>query len=340
MFNRAAKDEGDMDFVLTWVDGDDPAWQKERERFAPGENEDGRAQRYRDLGLLRYWFRGVERFAPWVRYVHFVTWGHLPKWLNPEAPKIRIVRHCDYMPHEALPTFSSHALEVNLHRIPGLSERFVYFNDDVFLLGPVKKTDFFVNGKPKEVMAFQPARALADSPAYSQMMLNVALLIGKYFNKGDSIRRHWFKFFHPGFPAKLLVMSLFNLPFPEYTGFFNAHGPAPLMKKTFKEIWELEGDYLSKMSRNRFRNGGDVCQFIFREWEKQKGNFAPCNHQRLFQYLSLDKMGERELRLITKRKKRIVCVNDTADDAAFEKARIELAHAFEAALPGKSSYEI
>ena len=65
--------EGPIDFVITWVDGQDEAWQRERAKYQSNAREDHSGCRYRDWGLLSYWFRGVETFAPWVRKVHFVT---------------------------------------------------------------------------------------------------------------------------------------------------------------------------------------------------------------------------------------------------------------------------
>lgn len=93
--------------------------------------------------ILQYWFRGVEKFAPWVNRIYFVTWGHIPSWLNLSHPKLKVVRHEEFIPTDYLPTFSSHPIELNLHRIKGLSERFVYFNDDTFLIRPVLQEDFF-----------------------------------------------------------------------------------------------------------------------------------------------------------------------------------------------------
>ena len=133
----------EIDFVLTYLDGNDIEWQKEKNRFSPGGTSDVNPNRYRDWDNLRYFFRAIERFAPWVRKVHIVTWGHIPSWLNADHPKIHIVNHKDYIPEDWLPTFSSRCIDMNLHRIPGLSERFVYFNDDTFLTAPVKEEDFF-----------------------------------------------------------------------------------------------------------------------------------------------------------------------------------------------------
>ena len=85
-----------IDFVITWVDGNDPEWQKERNKYLSDKidlNSNQNADcRYRDIGTLRYWFRAVEKYAPWVNKIHFITWGHLPKWLNTEHEKLNIVK--------------------------------------------------------------------------------------------------------------------------------------------------------------------------------------------------------------------------------------------------------
>ena len=108
-----------LDFVITWVEG-------------------------------KYWFRGIEKNAPWVHNIYFVTWGHLPAWLNTAHPKLHIIKHTDFIPPQYLPTYNSPTIELNLHRIPGLSENFVYFNDDGFLIRPVTPQHFFKSGKCRE----------------------------------------------------------------------------------------------------------------------------------------------------------------------------------------------
>ena len=143
-----------IDIVIPWVDGADPVWQQERARFQPSSGADSSAARYRDWDTLRYWFRGIERYAPWVRTIHFITYGHLPAWLNTSNPKLHVVNHRDYIPKEYLPTFSSHTIELNMHRIEGLAEHFLYFNDDVFLNAPTKPEDFFMKGLPADTAVF------------------------------------------------------------------------------------------------------------------------------------------------------------------------------------------
>ena len=127
-----------IDFVITWVDGNDPEWIREKEKYSQNNAGDNREIRFRDWGILKYWFRSIEKFAPWVNKIYFITWGHLPAWLNTNNPKLIIVKHEDYIPSKYLPTFNSHTIEWNIHRIKGLSDNFVYFNDDTFLC---QKTD-------------------------------------------------------------------------------------------------------------------------------------------------------------------------------------------------------
>ena len=144
----------EIDFVITWVDGSDPQWRKEKKYYEDLEHinfqkDDANTEcRYRNDGLLKYWFRGVEKFAPWVNQIHFVTCGQKPEWLNTAHPKLHLVNHKDYIPPQYLPTFCSNVIELNLHRIESLSEKFVIFNDDIFLLQPLEPIFYFRNGLP------------------------------------------------------------------------------------------------------------------------------------------------------------------------------------------------
>ena len=111
----------EIDFVILWVDGNDPAWREEFVRTRQAENDDASEIRYRDWRNLHYWFRSAERFAPWVRKVHFITWGHLPAWLRRDHPKLHIVNHRDFIPAEYLPhiQFEHHRTEYPPHRRVG-----------------------------------------------------------------------------------------------------------------------------------------------------------------------------------------------------------------------------
>ena len=146
-----------VDVVYTWVDGNDSKWlekkkltlEKSASRYqAAGVSGVGR---FRDNGELKYSVRSVMRFAPWIRRVFIVTDDQIPDWLDTSNRKIEIVDHKDIFDNkDDLPCFSARAIETRLHHITGLSERFLYFNDDFFLGRPTSVSDFFhESGKGK-----------------------------------------------------------------------------------------------------------------------------------------------------------------------------------------------
>ena len=283
------KEQEGIDFVITWVDGSDEAWKKEKAYYDPSVGTDDDEERYRDWELLKYWFRGVEQFAPWVRKIHFITWGHLPDWLDTEHPKLHIVRHEDYISGEYLPTFNSNVLEIHMHRIEGLSEHFVYFNDDFFLTKPVRQEDFFENGVPCDMLAFQPVVANPANPVMSHLYMNNSLVLCKYFNKRENVKKNPGNYFKVGYPALYFFYNMLELAFPLYTGFYTVHGPSPFCKSTFEELWDKEGELLTRMSANKFRSQEDVTQYLFREWQKLSDKFKAKNIQKNFGYFNIAK---------------------------------------------------
>ncbi len=137
-----------IDAVYTWVDGSDPAFRESLARWAalePGAYLPGQlaGYHYRDNGELRLSLRSLVACAPWVRHVYLVTNGQVPAWLDATQPGLTVVPHEAIFPDRRhLPTFNSHAIELHLHRIPGLSRRYLYLNDDVLLGRPLAPGDF------------------------------------------------------------------------------------------------------------------------------------------------------------------------------------------------------
>lgn len=141
-----------IDLVYLWVNGNDPEWQAKRARFS-GTTRATQAQngegRYANNDELKYSLRSVDKYAPWINHIYIVTDGQTPEWLDTGNPRISIVDHSEILPSEALPTFNSTVIEHAIHRIPGLSEHFIYANDDSFINRPVRPSDFFYNdGRP------------------------------------------------------------------------------------------------------------------------------------------------------------------------------------------------
>jgi hypothetical protein len=166
--NLLSKVNFPIDIVYTWVDGSDPKWLKEFEKYKqkldPHYTNNSSA-RYTDHEELRYSLRSVEMFAPWVRNIFIVTAGQKPKWLK-ETDKVKIVDHKDiFNDKKVLPVFNSHAIETQLHHIKGLSERYLYVNDDVYFANPSRpELFFFANGIAK----VQPSSATIGTGAGTQ----------------------------------------------------------------------------------------------------------------------------------------------------------------------------
>ena len=329
----------EIDFVLPWVDGADPAWQAQKARFAPAEGQDAREARFRDWGTLRYWFRGVAAFAPWVRRVHFVTWGHVPAWLNADEPRLRIVRHQDYIPPEYLPTFSSHAIELNMHRIPDLSEHFVYFNDDVYLTAPVREQDFFRNGLACDTCRLTMTHARSVNDVFAHIALNNVGLLNRHLDHAKYMRLNRRRWFSPKNGLRSVARSAMLSFWPYFTGFASPHLAVAYEKRAFEEIWLAEPRELDATCRRRFRSMADVSQLAARSWRLARGHFSPSRPLGMPFFPSGDAGVARAARAIVSQQFRMLCVND--DDAGFdfELERDRLIAAFEQILPAKCSFE-
>ena len=335
------KNGGEIDFVIIWVDGSDPEWLAEKAKYAPPADTDSRPERYRDWGLLPYWFRGVEKFAPWVRKIHFVTWGHIPKWLNTAHPKLNIVRHEDYIPEKYLPTFSSHTIELNLHRIEGLSENFVYFNDDMFLTAPVSEETFFKNGLPCDSAVLNVHCYSPDLPI-QMIAINDTGVINRHFKIKETIKAAPMKWLDPLY-GKMLIRTIPLMFCPRFPGFYQHHLPSSLKRSTLETVWSAEPDILDRTCTNKFRSMYDVNQWVFREWQLANNGFCPRSLKtgKCF-FPDRDGMGEfeRAAALIAKGKKKLVCINDCPlTEEEFMTCSQILRDGFERSLPEKSEFE-
>ena len=173
-----------IDFVVTWVDGNDLKWLEEKKKYEKNARlESNSIIRYRDWELTKYWFRSIEKFAPWVNNIFFVTYGHFPKWLDTSNKKLRIVKHSEFIPNELLPTYNSNTIEMYLNRIEGLEEKFVYFNDDQFLMEEVKPDDFYKKNMPKDALIFNAVSVSKENNIIEHTILNNLELVSKYYEK-------------------------------------------------------------------------------------------------------------------------------------------------------------
>ena len=329
-----------IDFVIPWVDGRDPVWRKEKYKYMGIDEPDAGAERYRDMGILKYWFRAVETYAPWVNQVHFITWGHLPAWLNTENPKLHIVNHKDYIPEKYLPTFSSRPIELNLHRIPGLSEQFVYFNDDMFLNQSVSPEFFFKKGLPCDFLHCVPVYFEGTTDVYAHTTVNALVSVNRYHSYVKLFLRHPTKVINARYRAKTNLENLFRLGnLHHFVGFKNHHLPTAYSKQTFADVWEAIPELLDRVSGNKFRTPYDVNQSLCRYWQLASGRFYPVSLQSRGKFIRVENENSRIVETLENPQIKMVCINDTPYEVNFDQAMAQIVAAYEKKLPNKSSFE-
>ena len=324
-----------IDFVILWVDGSDPAWLEEKKKYKTDLDTVDAVNRYRDWDNLKYWFRGVEKFAPWVNNIYFVTWGHLPKFLNTSHPKLKIVNHKDIIDEKYLPTYNSNAIDMNVYKIQGLSEQFVYFNDDTFLINKTKPEDFFINGIPCDEFSENPIGPSQDNFTYT-MFNNIAIL-SKYFEKQECKKRLKGKYYNIKY-GKNNIRTMLLKPYRYFLGIHNPHISQSFLKSSFEKMYELEKEEMERTSSHRFREKSDITQYLIRYYQLLNGNFVP-RKSSFGQYFDASNDNKDIINAIIRQKYSVICLNDSDDSYDFEKAKKEINEAFEKIMPGKSSFE-
>lgn len=334
-----------IDFVVTWLDSNDPEWLKQYEYYKPSSKGDLSKARFRDMNIFQYWFRAVERYAPWVNKVFVVTNGKNPNWLNINHPKLVLVKHEDYMSQEYLPTFNSCAIELSFHRIEGLSEHFVYFNDDMFLNGPAKPEYYFKNGLPcdcnKEtcynVPIFTPKERFN---IYMSMLADIGI-INAHFNRWRTVCQSPWRWFGIHLGIKGFIMSSILIKQRLFVGFSNFHIEQAYLKSTFEEVWEKEPNFLNA-SCTRFREEVIANPFIFRYWQFAKNKFYPQKRKFATFHFTEKDVVDRINRVLNDPDIVSICLNDTSfcTDDDFNYIDNNLKILLDKKFPNKSSFEI
>lgn len=177
-----------IDLVYTWVDGTDPAWAAKRASTL-GQSyhaEASSAARYLSRNELRYSIRSAFLFAPWLRNIYIVTDEQRPPWLSESDNRVRVVSHREIFSDPTwLPTYNSHAIETQLHHIDGLSEHFLYLNDDMFFGRPVTPNAFFLSNGiakyfPSQSRVPQGPITELDTPVDAACKNNRELLLQRF----------------------------------------------------------------------------------------------------------------------------------------------------------------
>ena len=239
------KENIEVDLVYLWVNGNDPEWKKKKSVFSKESFSDegmDNIGRYEDNGELKYSLRSAELYAPWIRKIFIVTDNQIPEWLDPENEKIKIIDHKDILPPEVLPTFNSNVIEHSLFKIPGLSEHFLYANDDMFFNRPVKVSDFFGDdGKPVIRLTRRVCRKL-----WIKFVENVLKKHTSSYNL--SIQR-----------SALLVESKYG----KYIGHKTHHNIDAYNKSDYKHAYETFKEEIDQTLVNHLRADNDIQRNIY-----------------------------------------------------------------------------
>jgi len=285
-----------IDFVYTWVDGEDPVWQARRDAALAGVDAGLRLSdqatneaRFMSRDELRYSLRSVAAYAPWVRRIFLVTDRQVPAWLLAEDERLTVVDHKEiFTDQAALPTFNSHAIESQLHHIEGLSEHFVYFNDDVFLGRPVPPTLFFhSNGTsryfPSKALLPMGPRAEADTPVAASGKNNRAVI--------------------EELTGKAIAAKM-------------RHVPHAMRRSVLREIEQRYAPQVAATAAHRFRHPEDlaIASSLVHYYAYATGRAVPCDLEYDYVDLAQPSSPRRLNRFLAERRFEVFCLNDTTSE--------------------------
>lgn len=325
-----------IDFVVSWVDGSDSKWLNKKRRYVESAKKEEDSfngdNRYRELGLFKYWFRAVERYAPWVNKIYLVTDKQVPDFLEFNNPKISIVDHSDFIDSMYLPTFNSSTIEMNLDNIPGLSDHFVYFNDDFFLTKKVSPSDFFTaDGKVKDTIA---QSVIMPVESYDHNLVNNTKALNLHFDKKSVILNNFRNFFNLKQGVKLFGVNVVLSIFPRFTRLFDPHTAYSLDKNMMKEAKELILPELNEAFRNRKRGLNDYTIQWVRYYQIATGN-AKVRPYSFGKTANSNDVSQFK-KLLTSKKHSVVNLQD--ENATLEQVA-EISATMETYYPGKSEFE-
>ncbi|MFE2284078.1 stealth family protein [Streptomyces sp. NPDC059443] len=306
-----------VDVVYTWVDGSDPQWLRRRSQFTgvAYHPDAANAARYADHEELRYSLRSLAMYAPWVRNIYLVTDDQTPDWLDTTQPGIKVVSHREiFTDQNSLPTFNSHAIESQLHHIEGLSEHFLYFNDDVFLGREMSPGDFFLsNGLTR----FFPSPALVPlgPPTADDVPVSIA---GK--NNRALIEERF---------GTTLVQKM-------------RHVPHALSRDVLNEIEDEFAEQHRTTAGQRFRSAEDIAipSSLYPYYAFHTGRALAGDLEYTYIDISLPHAANRLDRLLVARDKDVFCLNDTlSTEADFGRSTQLLRPFLKSYFPVPSRYE-
>ncbi|MGP5305120.1 stealth conserved region 3 domain-containing protein [Brachybacterium alimentarium] len=309
-----------IDVVYTWVDGADAQWLA-RKAEASGEGpspvlhaEATDPARFRSRDELRYSLRSLDDYAPWVRNIFLVTDGQVPSWLNTENPCVTVVDHRDIFPEDGrLPVFNSNAIISRLHHIDGLSEHFLFFNDDVMLTRPVLPQQFFTGSGIALLSQSNNRRPfIAPSVAHEPHLNLTANIRGLMIEAtGRNVSRAI------------------------------KHTPHPLLRSVLFELEEKFPEAYDRTTRSRFRHHDDVvADQLYHYYAQATGRAVPGE----LGYVYLNVLDDSFVPVFNgfagKRDRDAMCVNDAPVPGATPVDDAFVTQFLDDFFPARSAFEL
>lgn len=312
----------DVDVVYTWVDGSDENWRNKRDIYKESCTEDSNEtqfhaeatseSRFTSRDELKYSLRSLDLYAPWVRKIYIVTDNQIPHWLKIDHPKINIVDHGEIIDAKFLPTFNSNVIISNIHKIKGLSEHFLFFNDDVLLGANVTKSHFF-----------SPAGIAYVSPSNNRRPFGDPTVISEpHFNITRNIRR--------------ALEERFGVTISRAI----KHTPHPMIKSVMEEMHKVFHEEFTETYKSRFRHHSDIVgDQLYHYYSQIIGRAVPGRLS--YNYINI--MNDAYLntlhQTLIKRNRHAICLNDAPVDGAIPIPDYEINKFLEQYYPAKSEYE-
>jgi hypothetical protein len=334
--HRSFAPDAPIDIVYLWVDGNDSTWRAKRQaalQQLPSDSSAAMARysnvegRFRDNHELRYSLRALEKFFPEHGHVYIVTDAQAPDWLRP-SDRLTLVDHRDLMPEAYLPTFDSGHIESWIHHIPGLSERYFYFNDDVFFGAPVQVNDWFSDAGFHVTWSDEPwvtdeAMRMDATSLENACRLSIQWLTDKA---------------RSGAPALREQDPLYQSTFRTF-----AHSPRPMLKSILLELEGTAPELFAAVRSTVFRSWDKptiVSDFVLR-WALAHGvaSIRPYRHR----YVSTGEADQNtQLQALQAELGALdfFCINDTTDDAHTQDPRLQnVLTVLQGMLPAPSGFE-
>ena len=308
-----------VDAVYTWVDGTDPAW---RERFdraraeAHGVEYHAESQaenRYTSRDELRYSLRSLDMYAPWIRHVYLVTDQQVPSWLRPDTDRLTVVDHRDVFPDpQVLPIFNSSAITTVLHHIEGLSEHYLYLNDDVFFGRDVTPETFWFGSGVAKIFPSKQARPFGPAHAADEPHVNISQNIRAALQRST------------GHSISLAIR----------------HTPYPQIRSVNAEIEDRYSDIVRATAAQRFRHHTDIAlDQLFHYYAQVTGHAVPASIS--YEYVNVADARHlwRLRRLLATRGRAVFCLNDAPVPAVEPIDPDQIARFLRAYFPFRSTFE-